>query len=58
MNNGLVDAGLSSLGLSIVCETCESDIDFPDDFADVGVCRHCGIAFLIDAPATAATRTA
>jgi hypothetical protein len=51
MDNGLVDAGLSSLGLSTVCETCESDIDFPDDFADVGVCRHCGIAFLIDAPA-------
>ena len=56
MNHGLVDTGLSPRGEAIVCETCESDIDFPDDFADVGVCRHCGIAFLIDAP-TANART-
>ena len=57
MNHRLVDAGLSPRGEAIVCETCESDIDFPGDFADLGVCRHCGIAFLIDAPAaTEATR--
>ena len=43
--------GLASAGLSIVCETCECDIDFPDDYADIGVCRQCGVAFLIDAPA-------
>jgi hypothetical protein len=42
--------GLTSVGLAIVCETCESDIDFPDDYADVGVCRQCGVAFLVDAP--------
>ena len=41
--------GLASVGLAIVCETCESDIDFPDDYADIGVCRQCGVAFLIDA---------
>ena len=46
--------GLASAGLSIVCETCESDIDFPDDFADIGVCRQCGLAFLIDADPAAA----
>jgi hypothetical protein len=46
--------GLTSVGLAIVCETCESDIDFPDDYAEVGVCRQCGVAFLVDAPASAA----
>ena len=45
-----MNQGLASAGLSIVCETCESDIDFPDDYADLGVCRQCGVAFLIDAP--------
>lgn len=44
--------GLTSYGLSIVCQTCEADIDFPDDqTTETCVCRHCGIAFLIDAPA-------
>jgi len=51
MNHGLAPAGLS-----IVCETCESDIDFPDDYADIGVCRQCGVAFLVDADPTAAAR--
>ena len=50
MNDGLASAGLSPKGLDIVCETCESDIDFPDEYADLGVCRQCGVAFLIDAP--------
>lgn len=45
-------AGLSAHGLDTVCETCESDIDFPDGYADLGVCRQCGVAFLIDAPAS------
>ena len=40
--------GLTSQGLFVVCETCESDLDFADDFSDTGVCRQCGIAFLID----------
>jgi len=42
------DDGLAMSGLAVVCATCENDIDFPDDFADVGVCRHCGFAFLVD----------
>ncbi|MFL6088961.1 MAG: hypothetical protein ACJ71Z_02345 [Aeromicrobium sp.] len=44
--------GLAWHGLSMICETCESDIDFPDDdVMSLGVCRQCGIAFLLDAPA-------
>jgi hypothetical protein len=35
-------------GLHMVCETCESEIDFPDEVAsEVGICRQCGIAFLV-----------
>jgi hypothetical protein len=46
MSESLVDQGLA-----LVCETCECEIDFPDDRAsDVGICRECGIAFLMDAP--------
>lgn len=41
--------GLTSYGLSIVCETCESDIYFADDH-ESGLCRTCGLAFLIDGP--------
>lgn len=49
--------GLSTHGLSIVCETCESDIDFQDEHAlDHGVCRQCGIAFLMDAAPAANAR--
>jgi len=45
--------GLSLHGLSILCETCESVVDFPDDnTAQTGICRQCGIAFLIDANPT------
>ncbi|MGA8851836.1 MAG: hypothetical protein WB508_08960 [Aeromicrobium sp.] len=40
-----------SLGLAVVCETCESEIDLLDGSADHGVCRHCGIAFLLDSGA-------
>lgn len=39
---------LVSLGLTVVCETCESEIDVLDDDIGRGVCRHCGIAFLLD----------
>jgi hypothetical protein len=53
MSESLVD-----LGLALVCETCECEIDFPDaTTADVGVCRECGIAFLVDRSA-ASSRTA
>ena len=48
--------GLAAAGLSIVCETCEGDIDFPDAYSEVGVCRHCGLAFLVDTAAMAAAR--
>lgn len=44
MNDSLVD-----LGLALVCETCECEIDFTDELSDVGLCRQCGIAFLVDA---------
>ena len=48
MSESLVD-----LGLALVCETCECEIDFPDaTTAEVGVCRECGIAFLVDAVMT------
>ena len=45
MNDSLID-----LGLALTCETCESEIDFPDDASsEVGICRECGLAFLVDA---------
>ena len=45
MSESLVDDGLV-----LVCETCESEIDFPDELAsDVGICRQCGMAFLVGA---------
>lgn len=46
---------LVNLGLAVVCETCESEIDVLDDAADHGVCRHCGIAFLLDSDAVRAS---
>jgi hypothetical protein len=46
MNDSLVDQGLA-----LVCETCECEIDFPDDRgAEVGICRQCGLAFLMESP--------
>jgi hypothetical protein len=45
MSESLVDDGLH-----MVCETCESEIDFPDEIAsEVGICRQCGMAFLVGA---------
>ena len=39
---------LVEVGAALVCETCESEIDFPDEIAsEVGICRQCGIAFLV-----------
>jgi hypothetical protein len=48
--------GVTSAGLSIVCEACECALDFNDDFTDIGICRQCGIAFLVDPPSVAATQ--
>lgn len=43
---------LTDLGLALVCETCECEIDFTDDLAsEVGICRQCGMAFLVDVAA-------
>jgi hypothetical protein len=51
---------LADLGLALVCETCECEIDFPDGLAsEVGICRQCGMAFLVDeAAADSASRSA
>jgi hypothetical protein len=47
VNDSLVDQGLD-----LVCETCQSEIDFPDELAsEVGICRTCGMAFLVEIPA-------
>lgn len=40
---------LVSFGLAVMCEACESEIDLIEDSADHGICRHCGVAFLLDA---------
>lgn len=43
------ETGLDLNGLSTVCETCDSEIDFPDGpESELGVCRACGEAFLIE----------
>ncbi|MGI9084594.1 MAG: hypothetical protein ACR2FE_04805 [Aeromicrobium sp.] len=46
MNESLID-----LGLVLVCATCESEIDFTADLVtEIGMCRQCGMAFLVEAP--------
>jgi DNA-directed RNA polymerase subunit RPC12/RpoP len=39
--------GLDFDGPLTVCATCTSEIDFVDD-EELGICRHCGEAFLLD----------
>jgi hypothetical protein len=42
---------LRHIGLGLTCETCDGEIELPDDLeAGTGICRQCGIAFLVDAP--------
>ncbi|MEJ7635422.1 hypothetical protein [Aeromicrobium sp.] len=42
---------LAHIGLALACETCEGEIDLPEDLTSGnGICRQCGIAFLVDAP--------
>ena len=53
MNDSLVEQGLA-----LVCETCECEIDFPDDHAELGVCRSCGVAFLLEVNASTTSRSA
>ncbi|HSI26167.1 MAG TPA: hypothetical protein VK948_02070 [Aeromicrobium sp.] len=42
-------SGLDLYGLFTVCETCDSEIDFPEGpESELGICRACGEAFLIE----------
>ena len=43
---------LVELGLAVICETCESEIELGTDSAEA-VCRQCGLAFLLDLGSTA-----
>ena len=45
MTESLVD-----LGLAVTCETCESEIELGATPSEA-VCRHCGLAFLLDVAA-------
>lgn len=46
MTESLVD-----LGLAVTCETCESELEL-DATSSEGLCRQCGLAFLLDSPTT------
>jgi hypothetical protein len=35
----------------VTCETCESEIEL-DAASSEGLCRQCGLSFLLDGPAT------
>jgi hypothetical protein len=42
-------SGLGLYGLFTVCETCDSEIDFPEGLeSELGICRACGEAFLVE----------
>ncbi len=42
---------LELIGLAMTCETCEGEIELPEDLeSGTSMCRQCGIAFLVDAP--------
>lgn len=46
-----MDSSLRYLGIMLLCDTCDGEVDLPEDLEDgTAMCRHCGIAFLIDAP--------
>lgn len=45
MTESLID-----LGLAVACETCESEIEL-DASSSEGLCRQCGLSFLLDGPA-------
>lgn len=46
--------GLGLSGLFVVCATCESELEFAEDpTRELGFCRACGEAFLVDAPVQA-----
>jgi hypothetical protein len=49
---------LELIGLATACETCEGEIDLPEDLeSGIAMCRQCGIAFLVDAPYETARTT-
>jgi hypothetical protein len=46
-----MDTSFRHLGLMLLCEVCEGEVELPDDRGPgTGVCRQCGIAFIVDAP--------
>lgn len=53
-----MDTSLVDLGLAVVCEACEGEIDVLDDTPEQALCRQCGIAFLVDVVTVDARRTA
>lgn len=55
---GMDTDSLVSLGMAVMCEACESEIDLVEDVADRGICRHCGVAFLLDADPLSTTASA
>lgn len=44
-----MDYSLTQLGLAVVCEACEGEIDLLDDEQGSALCRQCGVAFLVEA---------
>lgn len=43
---------VADVWLPLVCETCENEIDLIDESPERGLCRHCGVAFLLDTGVT------
>ena len=39
---------LALIGLALVCETCDGEIDLHEDRAGSGICRQCGIMVLVE----------
>ena len=49
-----MDTSMRHLGIMLICETCEGEVDLYDEDAPIQ-CRHCGIAFAIDVPDASAS---
>lgn len=49
---------LAHIGLALVCEACDGEVELPDDLErGTGLCRQCGLVFLVDAPYSTTTRS-
>ena len=46
---------LRQLEIMLICEICDGEVDLSGD-SDTAQCRHCGIAFAVDAPMAAELR--